>query len=195
MFLCAVAKPIPEKQFNGLIGMWRIGDKSFAKRTSKNRPAGTPLLQDATMTSSRFYDMMTQLVLPAVKSKMSFAQSIVIQMDNARPHTGQKNQDALQRFVEGSRWRGPRVRFVCQPPQSPDTNVLDLCVFRSLSARVRPLTRFINEFDADALETACLREFRKFDGPTLTKSWETKRKVLRLIVQHVGGNGFKLHDG
>lgn len=76
--------------------------------------------------------MVLKYVVPAIIAKwLSWSgRSDVLQHDNASPHASvtSANFDAL---AETRAW-GIAVR--CQPPQSPDLNVLDLGFFASLQA-------------------------------------------------------------
>ena len=71
MFLTAVAKPRPEHQFDGLIGIWRICETTSAKRSSKLRPKGAVVVENVEMTADRFYDMLAEKVLPAIRRGQS----------------------------------------------------------------------------------------------------------------------------
>jgi hypothetical protein len=53
---------------------------------------------------------------------------ILIQQDNAKPHVPPQDPDV----VAAGTADGWHIRLICQPPNSPDLNVLDLGLFASL---------------------------------------------------------------
>ena len=55
---------------------------------------------------------------------------VYIQQDNARTHI---SPDDLVFLTDAARC-GWDIRMVCQPPNSPDTNILDLGFFASIQA-------------------------------------------------------------
>ena len=72
-------------------------------------------------------------VLPAIKEKWTTEERglpIFIQQDNARTHID-VNDPA---FVQAAQADGWDIRLTCQPPNSPDLNVLDLGFFAAIQA-------------------------------------------------------------
>jgi len=59
-----------------------------------------------------------------------FGKPIFIQQDNAPFHL--KLDDPL--FCEAAKHEGFDIRLICQPPNSPDFNILDLSFFRAIQA-------------------------------------------------------------
>ncbi|XP_057791267.1 uncharacterized protein LOC131008402 [Salvia miltiorrhiza] len=94
--------------FDGKIGIFPFTEMVAAKRSSKNRVAGT----------------LEQKLIPAIKAKWPsfYSKDIYIQQDNARPHI--KNEDIDFREVASS--DGFNINIVHQPPNSPNTNINDL---------------------------------------------------------------------
>ena len=84
MALCAVAKPNPEVNFNGLIGVWFFTEKGLAVRTSHNRAKGAEVLKLVSADGEKWADMMVQNVFPAIRRKMGWAKEVTVQLDNAR---------------------------------------------------------------------------------------------------------------
>ncbi|KAF0750291.1 hypothetical protein AaE_006765, partial [Aphanomyces astaci] len=133
MFLVAVARPRPG--WDGKVGCWPLVETTLAARRSVNRPAGTPVLSSVTVTKQVYRDMLVRNVLPALQAKWIRAgdvanDRIFIQQDNARPHIAV--DDAL--FVQAATEGGWNIKLMCQPPQSPDLNVLDLGFFNSIQS-------------------------------------------------------------
>lgn len=78
-------------------------------------------------------DFLLNKVIPAIKSKWPAEEKgmpIFIQQDNAKTHID-VNDPA---FVEAAQSDGWDIRMTCQPPNSPDLNVLDLGFFVAIQA-------------------------------------------------------------
>jgi hypothetical protein len=72
-------------------------------------------------------------VLPAIKEKWPAEERgmpIFIQQDNARTHVA-VNDPAFVEAAQADEWD---IRLTCQPPNSPDLNVLDLGFFAAIQA-------------------------------------------------------------
>ena len=77
--------------------------------------------------------MLLEKVIPAVKSKWPAAkrkQPIIIQQDNAKPHCSVDDPLLVQATTENQR----KISCRCQPPNSPDLNVLELGYFNSMQS-------------------------------------------------------------
>ena len=140
-FLAAVARPRRnaggQYDFNGLIGIWPFVATVPAQRSSRNRPRGTPETKDIKIDIATFEDFYVEKLLPAVQAccpdimKQEF---IYIQMDNAPVHKVSVETQRVHEFYKGEPALFPVP--VCQPPNSPDLNILDLGVFRTLQCLV-----------------------------------------------------------
>ena len=90
-----------------------------------------------------FYEIVTKQLIPDIYDKMADFDVVFVQMDNARPHV--KRIADLERIgKKRKRIKGkqmPLMKFVLQPANSPDTNLNDLCFFRSLLKFARARTR------------------------------------------------------
>ena len=78
-------------------------------------------------------DILVNKVLPALKEKWSAEEGgmpIFIQQDNARTHIAVDDPS----FVQAAQADGWDIRLTCQPPNSPDLNVLDLGFFAAIQA-------------------------------------------------------------
>jgi hypothetical protein len=72
-------------------------------------------------------------VLPAIRAKWpqeDMDKPIYIQQDNAQSHVSLN--DKL--FCEAAKQDGFDIRLVCQPPNSPDFNILDLGFFNGIQS-------------------------------------------------------------
>nr|GMC68321.1 Transposase, Tc1-like protein [Ipomoea batatas] len=137
MFLCAVARPRFDsgrnEMFDGKIGIFPFIYKEAAKRRSKNREAGTLVTKPIESVNKEVTrKWLIDYVLPAIRAKwpLSSSKSIFIQQDNARPHISVNDA----KFLEAAQKDGFDIRLTCQPPNSPDMNVLDLGFFRAIQS-------------------------------------------------------------
>ncbi|XP_024628802.2 uncharacterized protein [Medicago truncatula] len=137
MFLAAVARPRFDSHrnvtFDGKIGVFPFVIREPAKRTSVNRVAGTmetkPILSVTRAIIRSFY---INKVLPSVMDKWpieDIGNPIFIQQDNARTHIDIDDEE----FCEAAKKNGFDIRLMCQPPNSPELNVLDLGFFSCYS--------------------------------------------------------------
>jgi len=149
MGLCAVARPCGN--FDGRIGMFRCARKKVAQRNSKYHKRGDEYDEDCEVDGDMFYSIVTKQLIPNVYDKMADFDVVFVQMDGARPHV--KCKDALnaagarRKRVNGKQM--PLIKFVVQPANSPDTNLNDLCFFRSLPKLVQEHEREIEHSAGD----------------------------------------------
>jgi len=129
MFAAAVARPRynsnANKWFTGLICIEPFVVTEPAVRSSKNRPAGTPVVKAINVKQKQHRDMMIQKILPAIFQKWPHSQrnkTIYIQLDNAGPHTPSIDREC-EKFAADKGWD---IKIRRQPANSPDMNVLDL---------------------------------------------------------------------
>ncbi|ETM55386.1 hypothetical protein L914_01381 [Phytophthora nicotianae] len=131
MFLAVVARPrydFHRKQhFDGKIGIWPIVEKIEALRSSINRPKGSMITKNESMTITLYRKFLVEKVFPSIRAKMPARRwsTVVVQQDNAGPHV-LENDAELE--IEG-KVDGWSIKMRCQPPRSPDLNVLDLGFF------------------------------------------------------------------
>jgi hypothetical protein len=87
----------------------------------------------ASITRDVIRDFMINKVLPAIRSKWpreDVGRPIFIQQDNAPSHLKLDDPE----FCAASMLEGFDIRLICQPPNSPDFNILDLGFFRAIQA-------------------------------------------------------------
>ena len=146
-------------------------------------------------------------IYPEIKKKYAGYKEVIVQMDNATPHTkaieeiNQKLRQ-LKRDVHhgvvarryGSGKRIPDVTLCLQPPNSPDMNMLDLAMFSATASALVKKRRTTGQlFDKDRLERDCKSVFADYQAPRLRAMWNTKAEVLKKIVYSNGGNDYELH--
>ena len=94
------------------------------------------------------------------RRKMWWLRKVVVQHDGASAHTGKGAEDALRAAGGGRRMA---IEIARQPPNSPDTNILDLCFNRSLTCRVSRLPTT----NKARLVAAVAAEWQRYDRQTL----------------------------
>ena len=146
MFLGVVGRPCwdfsQNQLFNGKVGMFPLAREVAAKRTSVNRVAGTIEWKPIPKITKVIYEeFMLEKVLPAILSKWPRVRhKLWIQQDNASAHISRERFDYLWNRHKDHLHDlySPRFCFeiglYCQPPNSPDLNVLNLGVFNALQS-------------------------------------------------------------
>ena len=117
--------------FDGRIGCFPLVTYEPAQRSNAvtDRVRGDMVMKPIThITRDVIREFMINQVLPAIKAKWpreDVGRTIFIQQDNAPSHL--KLDDPL--FCEHAQRDGFDIRIICQPPNSPDFNILDLGFF------------------------------------------------------------------
>ena len=141
-------------------------------------------------------DLLINKVLPAIRSKWPEGEShrpIFIQQDNAKPYISTTNAA----FVREASKDGFHITLTCQPPNSPDMNVLDLGFFNAIQSlqhthaptSIDELIHVVNQsfFDisAESLNKvfltwqSCMIETLRLNGANTYKLSHIKKQMLR----------------
>ena len=192
MFLCAVARPRYDTRrntwFDGKIGIWPIGKWEPAKRSLKKLAKGMPVWKNQCITRDVYREYLIQKFLPAVKEKWPTHNArIRLQQDGAKSHILEDDVE----FKEAVDEIGLNLTVFTQSPNSPDTNILDLCFFRAIQS-------FNNDCPANEEELIKLVEKAHDEYPfcKLNRVWITLQSCLNMIIENYGGNDYKiLHMG
>jgi hypothetical protein len=191
MFLAAVARPRYDHNrktfFDGKIGIWPFAVQEPAKRTSKNREKGTLETKAINVDKKVYADFLINKVIPAIKAKWprrDINKPIFIQQDNAKPHIAADHED----FVATATSDGFDIRLRCQPPNSPDLNVLDLGFFNAIQS----LKNQLAVRDIDTLIDATVTAFYQIDREKLNRVFLTLQQCMTCIMETDGGNGYRL---
>lgn len=192
MFLAAMARPRFDGEgneiFSGKIGIFPFAKMQPAQRGSKNRAAGTMELKP--MTSIKREDIKEFLigkVLPRIRERWpqeDFGKTIYIQQDNARTHVDPRDED----FLAAASQHGFDIRLICQPPNSPDLNILDLGYFnaiQTLQHQVCPRT--IQE-----LVSAVENSFDEYSTKHVNRIFLTLQSCMQEIMKVQGENTYKI---
>ncbi|XP_062211821.1 uncharacterized protein LOC133912882 isoform X1 [Phragmites australis] len=192
MFLCAVARPRMASEgnctFDGKIGCFPMVTYEVARRSSKNRVAGTLEMKPImSITKEVMRSFIIEKVLPAIRAKWpseDIGKPIYIQQDNARPHVDPG--DPL--FCEAAQQYGLNIQLVCQPPNSPDFNILDLGFFSAIqSIQYKKAARTVPELVA-AVEQA----FQEYSPILSNRMFSTLQLVMIEAMKVGGGNNYKI---
>ncbi|XP_057793153.1 uncharacterized protein LOC131009762 [Salvia miltiorrhiza] len=201
MFMCAVARPQFDSDgvctFDGKIGIFPFIMKEPAKRNSKNRDKGTLetkpiqsitkdvikacIINQNVDSSSSFGQ-----IIPAIKAKWpsTSSKNIVIQQDNAKPHISSNDAE----FMAAANSDGFRMQLICQPPNSPDTNINDLGFFRAIQS----LQDDKPAKNVDDLVKNVESAFEELSAQTLNNVFLTLQGCYAEILTVKGGNNYKI---
>jgi hypothetical protein len=164
--------------------MWPFVVTEPAKRSSKSRLRGTPVTKPVSVDRRLYLDTLLAKLLPAMRSRFQRNTPIFIQQDNARPHI----LPTHQQFLAAAQSDGYDFRLQCQPPNSPDMNILELGFFYAIQLIQYPKpTRTLDE-----LITAVLESFNEIEPQSLNFNFLTLQKVLNECMDNDGGNNFKI---
>lgn len=186
MILTAIARPRPEYNFNGLVGMWRVAVKAVAKNNSKNRDAGTEISVDVNMDGKQWRKM-AGLVFRAIRTKMHWADEVGCQWDNAPAHRAKKSETYIKGICK-ARHGGPDIRIESQPAKSPDMNANDLGFYNSIDSKI-PNPR---PFDCDKLFKCCEKAWEEYDTSILDKIFDSRSRILKEVIRCKGDNNYKM---
>lgn len=125
-------------------------------------------------------------VIPAIKAKWFAGASkyIYIQQDNAKPHVS--NLDHEFRSVAIS--EDFNIELICQPPNSPDTNVNDLGWFRAIQSLHVDTT----SYNVDDLVKNMILSFENPTHTTLNNVFLSLLACMIEIMKAKGHNNYKL---
>eukprot|EP00054_Salpingoeca_dolichothecata_P028653 m.219322 g.219322 ORF g.219322 m.219322 type:complete len:111 (+) comp26283_c1_seq5:989-1321(+) len=98
----------------------------------------------------------------------------------------------MRKYTSNNQQNAP-IRFVFQPPRSPDFNVNDLGFYRSLEADVwKTISHDASEQKLANTVCTC---FKKYDTKKLTKIFNTKHAIMKAVKDVEGRiNYVKPHD-
>jgi hypothetical protein len=191
MFLAAVARPKFDDErnetFSGKIEIFPFVTEQPAKRTSVNRVAGTLEKKPITYVTREVNKMfLINHVLPAIKRlwpKEDAGKTIFIQQDNAKSHVDKNDEDFLRAASEG----GFDIKLTCQPPNSPDLNILDLGFFNAIQS----LQHKVSAKSVGDLVKAVEYSFDAFSTIQSDKIFITLQSCMVEIMKIKGSNRYK----
>jgi len=185
------------------------------QNSSKYRSAGDTEEVPENMTANKFIDKYCKTLVGrcAEVHDMCLGKGVTIAemsvwVDNAGGHGGGRgdmsnvlvrlNSMAKERLAEldEEKYRNFCVTFNCQPPNSPDNNLLDLAVWNSLATGVELATlptKEATEKVETRLISAVSARWATYNWPMLAPGLlRVHQAVQKLVIENDGGNNFQL---
>jgi hypothetical protein len=191
MFLCCQARPrwdpVKKQMWDGKIGIWALTEEVPAERNSKNRPKGTLETKPLTVTAQVYRRYLIDMVIPAIRKKWpteSKYKRKYIQQDNARPHI-HSNDPKLLTAVQSI---NADIHLICQPPNSPDFNILDLGFFNAIQS-LQQRQRLTN---IDELISAVNDAYWVYPANRINRIFLTLQSCLIETMKLNGGNNYSI---
>ena len=196
MFLCAQARPRWDPHRNaiwdGKIGLWPIGHRAPAQRTSIRRPAGTMVWHDEVVTRDVYRRLLLTKVFPAIKDQWPRGEwqrpnfIIRVQQDGAPTHVDPADEQLLQGLQDLAIEN--KVLLYTQPANSPDCNINDLGFFRALQALYQKST----PSNVDEIIANVLQAYQDYDHRKINRIWLSLQCCLNKIIDHLGNNDYQI---
>ena len=192
MFMSLISRPIYDNEgtlvHDGKYGIFPFVYYQRAARSSKNRAAGTiETKANQNVNRHSIREMLLQNVIPAIKEKWPaerMGKDVWIQWDNARPHIIPTDDE----WIAATQEDGWDIKMVFQPPQSPDLNVLDLGLFRTIqSIQYQSFPKTLDDL-IDGVKEA----YNEFDPIVNKYTWLTLQTCMVEILKNEGGNNYKI---
>ncbi|XP_010472059.1 PREDICTED: uncharacterized protein LOC104751737 [Camelina sativa] len=192
MFLVAMARPRFDvagiEVFSGKIGVFPFVTMQPTKRRSRNREAGVMEIKPITSVKREHIKMcLIEEVIPSIHGKWpaeDLGKPIFIQQDNARTHVNPSDKE----FQEAASKNGFDIRLICQPPSSPDLNVLDLGFFSAIQAlqhKVCPKT-------VEELIAAVRKAFEEYSTTKINHIFLSLQLCMQETMRVGGSNNYKI---
>lgn len=192
MFLTAMARPRFDDEeneiFSGKIGVFPFVTMQPAQRRSRNREAGVMEIKPITsVTRDHIRACLIEKVIPSIQEKWpaeDVGKPIFIQQDNAKTHVNPSDKE----FQEAGSENGFDIRLMCQPPSSPDMNVLDLGFFsaiQSLQHQACPKT-------VEDLLSAVRKAFDEYPSRKINHIFLTLQLCMQETMKVGGSNNYKI---
>ncbi|KAL7568198.1 hypothetical protein ACA910_020889 [Epithemia clementina (nom. ined.)] len=190
VFLCAVARPrfdtYSNAWFDGKLGLWPIGKFVTVVCSSRNRPAGTLVWQNTSVTREVYRDLLINKLIPAIHAKwpLGSTSKIRIQQDGAKAHIEENDSEFRQALDEAGLHD---TTIFNQAANSPDTNVNDLGFFRAIQSANDGVAANEAELIQDVQKA-----FDNYSKDRLNRVWLTLQSCFNSIIECNGGNDYKI---
>jgi len=192
MFLCALARPkynnTTRQWFDGLIGIYPVGELSMYQRRSATHQRGDIMWQNLNMDRDEYQRMIVDLVLPDIKRKMPLNNNIILQQDGASAHLPPDDPVFKAKVAELYGGNEDAVKLYTQPAQSPDLNINDLGFFHSLQSI------YYQKSPKNSIELIEIVEeaFKTYPYTKLNRIWVTLQSCMNEIIDSRGDNQYKI---
>jgi hypothetical protein len=204
MFLCAQARPRHDyaagRHWDGKLGIWPIGHWELARRSSVNHPTGTPVWKNDSMDKKRYTEMMLDCVVPAILEKWPAGEladpniTIRIQQDNAPAHPTPEDPFLLGELAklwdpnEVGVLTHDKITIYAQPPNSPDTNILDLGLFNAIQS---DYWTFAPKNSGDIIKMV-EQTYKEYPAEKINRMFVTLQSIYDSIIVEHGDNHYKI---
>ena len=132
-------------------------------------------------------DFLVNKVLPAIKERWPAEEKglpIYIQQDNVRTHIAVDDPA----FVQAAQADGWDIRPTCQPPNSPDLNVLDLGFFAAIQALFEKGT----PNNIDGIVAKVNQAYQEYPVQRANRIFLTQQGCMMEIMKHNGGQHYNI---
>ena len=139
------------------------------------------------VTRETIRKFLIEKVLPAIKEKWPVEERgcpIFIQRDNAKTHITVDDPD----FCRVAKEDGWDIRLTCQPPNSPDLNVLDLGFFAALQA----LFEKSSPSNIQEIEANVVKAYLEYPVDRANRVFLTLQACMREIMLAKGGQHYAI---
>lgn len=146
---------------------------------------GDDIIEDISCDSAYMLEVLPRMA-KAIREKFNYLPEgtiIYLQMDNAGGHGTNEVKEKYEQLLRDQY----KIEIIWQPPRSPELNLLDLGVWRSLQSRTEKLG-FELRNTKDAIWEAAEKAFRQMDPEKLGNVVDRLKKVYHLVVDDNGDN-------
>ena len=191
MFLCAVVRPrfntSANSWWDGKLGIWPIGHWELAQWGSKNRPKGTLVWKNKTVTKVIYRDLLINKLIPAILDKWPrrdrMSRTIYIQQDGAKNHICEDDEEFNNALTE----QEIDAKLYTQTPNSPDVNLLDLGFFRAIQS----FNDASPKNEAELIQSV-QDAYENYLRHKLNWTWLTLQSCFNQIILHHGDNDYSI---
>jgi hypothetical protein len=190
MFLCAVAHPrfvaSTKQWWDGKLGIWPVGEWVPAKRSSVNRPCGSLVWKNTSITRDVYRSLLINKLIPAISDKWPESHrntTIIIQQDGAKSHIPENDPE----FNQALQAAGLDVKVITQAANSPDVNVCDLGFFRAIQSANDKIAMEEGELIKNVQDA-----YWSYSKEKLNFTWLTLQSVFNMIIKNHGGNNYNI---
>lgn len=193
MFDCGIMRPNMEQGFDGHIACNAIVKTVAAKKSSKHRPKGTMEIKTLNVDTNVYTEFMTGdgMFIDTLREKTSeLYEHVTIQHDNAPAHTKFCKQPICKQVCSTGT---PTITIVFQPSNSPDLNLLDLCMFSGMKCRSSSLKGQCH-CSLESFIDIIKEVYHSYSPESIERVIGVQMEVFRNILLTRGSNIYKLHS-